>query len=179
MDSEEPSYKHFKHLSSILNERLKEQGKTQISQQSQPKHEELERYLNEPIARENEDTLDFWTTNQNKYLCLVPVAFDMLVIPASSAPVERVFSTAGVVTSGRRNCLQDKNLEPEVLIKKILMPQWLFVITYIVAVTMALVLVYFDQVKLHYTIMWFAGPKKLLHVSIYCTGPGVGDLNGQ
>ena len=42
----------------------------------------------------------------------------MLVITALSAPVERVFSTAGVVTSGRRNHLQDKNLEREVLIKK-------------------------------------------------------------
>ena len=66
-DAEEPPYKRFKYLSSVLNERLKEQGKTQISQQSQPDHEELERYLSEPIARENEDPLDFWTTNQNKY----------------------------------------------------------------------------------------------------------------
>ena len=61
-DAEEPPYKRFKYLSSVLNERLKEQGKTQISQQYQPEHEELERYL---IARENEDPLDFWTTNQN------------------------------------------------------------------------------------------------------------------
>ena len=117
-DAEEPPYKRFKYLSSVLNERLKEQGKTQISQQSQPDHEELERYLSEPIARENEDPLDFWTTNQNKYPHLAPVAFDMLVIPASSAPVERVFSTAGVITSRRRNRLQDKHLEREVLIKK-------------------------------------------------------------
>ena len=58
------------------------------------------------------------TRNQSKYPCLAPVAFDMLVIPTSSATVERVFSTAGIVTSGRRNHLQDKNLEGEVLIKK-------------------------------------------------------------
>ena len=89
-----------------------------IEQQSQPEHEELEWYLSEPIAQENEDPLDFWTTNQSKHPCLAPVAFDMLVIPTSSATVERVFSTAGIVTSGRRNHLQDKNLEGEVLIKK-------------------------------------------------------------
>ena len=60
-DAEEPPYKclKFKYLSSVLNERLKEQGKTQISQQSQPDHEELERSLSEPITRENEDPLDF------------------------------------------------------------------------------------------------------------------------
>jgi len=32
--------------------------------------------------------------------------------------VERVFSTAGIITSGRRNRLGDKHLEREVLIKR-------------------------------------------------------------
>ncbi len=43
---------------------------------------------------------------------LAAIASDLLVIPASSAPVERDIS------SGRRNKLSDKNLEREVLVKK-------------------------------------------------------------
>ena len=102
-DPEESPYKRFKYLSTVLSERLKEQGKslTQTTQQS-PEQEELEKYSNEPVAKENQDPLEFWVCNQSKYPHLAPVAFDLLVIPASSAPVERVFSTAGIITSGRR-----------------------------------------------------------------------------
>jgi len=41
-----------------------------------------------------------------------------LVIPASSAPIERVFSLSGYISCGRRNRLNDKNLKREVLVKK-------------------------------------------------------------
>ena len=40
------------------------------------------------------------------------------MIPATSAPVERVFSTAGESTAGKRNRLSDRYLEREVLIRK-------------------------------------------------------------
>lgn len=46
------------------------------------------------------------------------VAFDILTISASSAPIERVFSTAGHVLSGKRNRISGQNHEGEVLIKK-------------------------------------------------------------
>lgn len=118
-DPEEPPYKRFKYLSTVLSERLKEQGKslTQTTQQS-PEQKELEKYSNEPVAKENQDPLYFWVCNQSKYPHRAPVAFDLLVIPASSAPVERMFSTVGIITSGRRNRLGDKHLEREVLIKR-------------------------------------------------------------
>ena len=46
------------------------------------------------------------------------IAIDTLVTPASSAPIERVFSTAGNATIGKRNRLTDKNLGREVLLRK-------------------------------------------------------------
>ena len=45
-------------------------------------------------------------------------AIDLLATPASSAPVERTFSAAGIATSGRRNRLAGANLEQGVLITK-------------------------------------------------------------
>lgn len=46
------------------------------------------------------------------------VAFDILTISASSAPIEREFSTAGHVSAGKRNRISGQNFEREVLIKK-------------------------------------------------------------
>lgn len=63
------------------------------------------------------DPLDFWIHNENIYPTLAPFAQDILVIPASSTPIERVFSKAGYSSSGRRNRLAGRNLELEVLLK--------------------------------------------------------------
>ena len=43
---------------------------------------------------------------------------DILVIPATSAPIKHVLSTAGKSTAGKRNCLSDNNFECEVAEKK-------------------------------------------------------------
>lgn len=48
------------------------------------------------------------------------LASDLLAIPASSAPVEHVFSTAGQISSGKRNRLSDANLEREIIIYVVL-----------------------------------------------------------
>ena len=45
------------------------------------------------------------------------VSFDILSILASSAPIKRVFSTAGESTIGKWNQLTDHNLEREILLK--------------------------------------------------------------
>ena len=64
------------------------------------------------------DAIDFWIQNQDKYPDLAPIALDLLVIPATSTTIKRVFSTAGLVTLGKRNRLSAKWLEREVMIKK-------------------------------------------------------------
>ena len=60
--------------------------------------------------------LEFWIHNEKIYPTLAPFAQDILVIPASSTLVERVFSKAGY-SSSRRNRLAGSNLELEVLLK--------------------------------------------------------------
>ena len=51
------------------------------------------------------DPLNFWKVNHCTYPCLSKVARQCLGIPASSVPVERVFSIAGEIISKRRSCL--------------------------------------------------------------------------
>ena len=57
-------------------------------------------------------------SSEHKYPILSAFTQYLLVIPASSAPIERVVSVSGYISCGRRNRLNDKNLEREVLLKK-------------------------------------------------------------
>ena len=49
---------------------------------------------------------------------LAPLALDVLAVPASSAPVERVFSTAGIASGGKCNSLSGVHLEQRVMWRK-------------------------------------------------------------
>ena len=69
------------------------------------------------IKPQDLDPINFWMQEEYRYPLLTPVAVDILSIPASSAAVERVFSTAGESSSGKRNRLS-KNLEREVFLRK-------------------------------------------------------------
>ena len=81
--------------------------------------QQLEKYLSEVTPlKEDADILDFWVQHEQIYPDIANIAFDVLTIPASSAPVERVFSTAGHVSAGKRNRISGVKLEREVLIKK-------------------------------------------------------------
>ena len=80
---------------------------------------ELQRYLAtfSPVPNQT-DPVVFWMEQEKNYPLLSAIAVDTLVIPGSSVPIERVFSTAGNATIGKRNRLADKNLEREVLLQK-------------------------------------------------------------
>ena len=83
-----------------------------------PEVREIDRYTRENFAVELEDDpFNFWNGN-NDFPLIAAMACDILCIPASTAPVERVFSTSGESTSGKRNRLTDSNLEREVLLRK-------------------------------------------------------------
>ena len=60
--------------------------------------------------------LQFWVTNANKYPLLAPLAQDLLSAPASEAYVEHVFSVCGELTAGKRNRLT-KSLDKRVMLK--------------------------------------------------------------
>ena len=48
------------------------------------------------------DTLDFWVKSESLFPVLSKVACDVLVVPASSGPVERTFSIAGNSCIGKK-----------------------------------------------------------------------------
>ena len=112
-----PPEKRFKHLEKVLELKMRE-GLEKTSQMPAGKAE-IEQYFSSVITMsEREDPITFWIEKEANYPLLSSYATDILCIPASSAPVERTFSTAGESTSGRRNRLSDKNLEREVLLRK-------------------------------------------------------------
>ena len=71
-----------------------------------PASEEIEKYFiaNHKLAL-HEDPLVFWQDYSNKYPMLSVLAQDILVIPATFAPVERLVSQASVALAGKRNRL--------------------------------------------------------------------------
>jgi hypothetical protein len=79
---------------------------------------ELSDYLNKKFAvRYEEDPLEFWTKNSGAYPKLAGLAQDIMIIPATSAPVERLFSQASIAIAGRRNRLSGQQLQREVMMK--------------------------------------------------------------
>ena len=104
----------FRYITDLIREK-------RISQQmavNDPVTDEIESYLKENYALDEHDNpLEFWKVHTNRYPALSALAQDVLVIPATSAPVERVFSQAGIACGGKRNRLAGKQLESEVMLK--------------------------------------------------------------
>lgn len=117
----EPSPKRPKLLSRVallLKEKQKLSDERNRTASLSPLDKEIEQYGQETFAVELEDDpFDFWN-GTNTFPLTKAVACDILCIPASTAPIERVFSTSGESTSGKRNRLTDSNLEREVLLRK-------------------------------------------------------------
>lgn len=113
-----PPSKRPKLLSRVasLIEEKKKQSNNSTSLSSEEK--EVDRYSKDSFNIELEDDpFNFWNTIKD-YPIIAPVACDILCVPPSTAPIERVFSTSGESTSGKRNRLTDNNLEREVLLRK-------------------------------------------------------------
>lgn len=61
----------------------------------------------------------FWSSHEAnpKYPELSKLARQVLIVPATSAPVERLFSHGGIITRPHRACLSDKNLSNIIFLK--------------------------------------------------------------
>lgn len=77
---------------------------------------EVTNYLTTPTIPEEEDPLCFWKQNQCVYPTLAKLAVYHLGIPASSAPMEHLFSIAGKIFRPERCRLTDKIFENLMLI---------------------------------------------------------------
>ena len=67
------------------------------STDSEPAESELRSYFDSPSEPISSNPLIYWSNNKDKYKRLCVIAQNVLALPASSAPVERLFSIAGKV----------------------------------------------------------------------------------
>ena len=59
----------------------------------------------------------FWKEKEKEFPKLCKIALAVLAVPATTAPVERIFSQAGMSTGGKRDRLNDENFVREVMIR--------------------------------------------------------------
>ena len=72
---------------------------------------ELQAFLDYPMADEENCPLDWWKSNAKHFPRLGMVAKKYLCIPATSAPSERVFSTAGNIVTPKRSRLNPSKVD--------------------------------------------------------------------
>ena len=115
-----PPLKKFRHLSDIISQKLREAQQVDkgiaatIADTEVQKFCELRFSIPTPC---NKDGLAFWIDLESSFPNLSHFAEDMMVVPASSTPIERTFSVAGYCCIGKRNRLTNSNLEREIMIK--------------------------------------------------------------
>ena len=79
---------------------------------------EVEAYLAAGSTSSTDDQpLTFWKANATKYPKLSRVAKKFLAVPATSAPIERIFSHARNILQANRAHLLPKNFEQLLLLK--------------------------------------------------------------
>ncbi|EXX53409.1 hypothetical protein RirG_244130 [Rhizophagus irregularis DAOM 197198w] len=69
-------------------------------------HDELNSYFNSTPEPGTINVLEWWKSHKSNYPTLVKMARNYLAIPATSAPVERLFSESGNLITPERNRLR-------------------------------------------------------------------------
>ena len=77
--------------------------------------QEVHLYLGDDFSCEC--PLEFWRLKENDYPCLAALAKKVFSVPATSAPVERVFSETGKILNSLRCRMLPKNLETLIFLK--------------------------------------------------------------
>jgi len=101
---DKPLKKYFKHsdrVSKLLErEELDDQenDKMQISKEEHQLNDYMKTKANSEDRRL--DPFDYWVKKKEQFPSLSTMACDILATPASTAPVERIFSSGGEVTRG-------------------------------------------------------------------------------
>ena len=79
---------------------------------------EKQQYLQHKNIERHEDPLKWWEQNSAHLPYLQRVAKKYLCIPATSVPVERLFSKAGEVIAARRSNIKPKNVDMILFLNK-------------------------------------------------------------
>jgi hypothetical protein len=77
---------------------------------------EITEYLNEPNLQITHNVAEWWHSKSTYYPSLYKLALNYLIIPATSASSERVFSIAGYIMNGKRNRLSSNHLNISVFL---------------------------------------------------------------
>jgi len=83
------------------------------SKKAKPTLDEYQRYISTPMVEDITSPIVWWCeeTQQNLYPNLSQMALDLLSLPSSAADAERLFSSAKLTVTARRNRLQIKQIE--------------------------------------------------------------------
>jgi hypothetical protein len=74
-------------------------------------------YIGEECDTSDANPLLYWKENENKFPILAKLATKYLSVPASSAPVERLFSIASKVFRPDRMRMKDETFETLMILK--------------------------------------------------------------
>ena len=72
---------------------------------------EVDSYLKEHPLSPDENALEWWSNNEGHYPTVSKLARMYLIVPATSVPSERIFSTAGLIVNQHRNCIKADNVD--------------------------------------------------------------------
>jgi hypothetical protein len=86
--------------------------------QSEIIKKEIERYMEEVQIPNEECPLKWWSERQKAYPHIATVARNILAIPASSVPSERIFSIANNIVTKKRTQLSPENVDLLIFLKK-------------------------------------------------------------
>ena len=93
------------------------EGVEEMNDESSGVEEIIDKYLAASCLPMDSDPSKFWKDNEKEYLALAQMAKDILSMPASSAPVERLFSIAGRVFTPLRCSLKDDRFQQLMFIR--------------------------------------------------------------
>ena len=91
---------------------------TQSTEEDNSGKGEFERFKKEPQLHHDENALVWWKTNQERFPVIANVARQLLCVPATSVPSERIFSTAGLIVSNLRSSLKPENTDMLIFLNK-------------------------------------------------------------
>lgn len=82
--------------------------------------EEVDRYLNLPLARQDDCPILYWKSEAERLSTLATLSQRFLSIPASSGAVERLFSVAGAIGRSQRACIRISTMEKALCVRQYL-----------------------------------------------------------
>ena len=91
---------------------------TQSAEENSSGKGEFERFKKEPQLHHDENALLWWKANQERFPLIAQVARQLLCVPATSVPSERIFSTAGLIVSNLRSSLKPENTDMLIFLNK-------------------------------------------------------------